>query len=96
MLDCSPASTPMDSKVTFEQSMGDSPVFAGEYRQAIGCLQYFVTCSRPDIVVAVLILSTFTNKPTVMHWEAVLRIFRYLKGTSTLGLAKLFKELCFY
>ena len=53
MVDCTPVSTPMDSKVTFDPTMGDSPLFTGEYRQAIGFLQYLVTCSRPDIAVAV-------------------------------------------
>jgi hypothetical protein len=44
-----------------------------------------VTC-RPDISYAVSVYSRFNNNPGRQHWEGVKNIFRYLKGTSTLGI----------
>ena len=80
-------STPMDSKQSFSKLMDESARFNGPYRQAIGCLQYLVTCTRPDLATSVSILAQYTNGPTVAHWEAVLRIFGYLKGTRALGIS---------
>ena len=42
-------STPMDSKLQFSKLMDESPKYDGNYRQAIECLQYLVTCTRPDL-----------------------------------------------
>ena len=80
-------STPMDSKQSFSKLMNESAKFDGPYRQAIGCLQYLVTCTRPDLATSVSILAQYTNGPTVAHWEAVVRIFGYLKGTRALGIS---------
>jgi hypothetical protein len=56
------------------------------YRQAIGSLMYLAVATRPDIAFAVSILSRFLNDPGDAHWEAVKRIFRYLKSTRDLQL----------
>src|SRR5690242_15930984 len=42
--------------------------------------------TRPDIAFAVQSASQHTSTPRVVHWEAVKRIFRYLKVTMDLGL----------
>ena len=42
--------------------------------------------SRPDITFAVCNAAKFCSKPTISHWSAVKRIFRYLKGTIDYGL----------
>ena len=51
------------------------------YREAIGSLMYAALGTRPDIVFAVSFLSQFMQNPGWPHWEAVKRVFRYLKGT---------------
>ena len=56
------------------------------YREAVGSLLYLATCTRPDISYAVSVVSQSLSKPTRTHWEKVKRIFRYLKGTSELGI----------
>jgi hypothetical protein len=56
------------------------------YRQAIGSLMYLAVGTRPDIAFAVSMLSRFLNNPGDAHWEAVKRLFRYLKGTKDLQL----------
>ena len=43
-------------------------------------------CTRPDIGYAVGTLSKFTSNPGVEHWNALIRVLRYLKGTINVGL----------
>ena len=56
-----------------------------EYRGMIGSLLY-LTASRPDIVFAVGLCARFQIAPKESHLTAVKRIFRYLVGTTDLGL----------
>jgi hypothetical protein len=43
--------------------------------------------TRPDISFAVQTVSHFLTKPGLAHWEAIKRIFCYLKGTNDLWLS---------
>lgn len=56
------------------------------YREAIGSLLYLANGTRLDISHAVNMLSRKQNNPTKEDWSAVKRIFRYLRGTTELGL----------
>lgn len=51
------------------------------YQEAVGSLLYISQGSRPDIAYAVNSVSRFNHNPGKVHWEAVKRIMRYLKGT---------------
>ena len=51
----------------------------------VGKLNY-LTITRPDISFAVSVLSQFMKDPRLPHWEAVIRIVRYLKAHSGRGL----------
>ncbi|GBL79928.1 Retrovirus-related Pol polyprotein from transposon TNT 1-94 [Araneus ventricosus] len=42
--------------------------------------------THPDIAFAVNVVSRFTSNPGQVHWNAVKRIFRYLKGTAAYGI----------
>ncbi|GKD47700.1 hypothetical protein Tco_1276676, partial [Tanacetum coccineum] len=55
------------------------------YRSMIGSLMYLTT-SRPDIMFAVCACARFQVTPKTSHFNAVKRIFRYLKGQPKLGL----------
>eukprot|EP00268_Persea_americana_P069193 TRINITY_DN9784_c0_g1_i8.p1 TRINITY_DN9784_c0_g1~~TRINITY_DN9784_c0_g1_i8.p1 ORF type:complete len:108 (+),score=4.95 TRINITY_DN9784_c0_g1_i8:91-414(+) len=46
----------------------------------------YLTIARPDIAFAVHVVSQFVAQPTHIHWAAVLRILRYLQGTSNRAL----------
>lgn len=84
MLDCKPVGTPSDTHsklsvkdVTPENSLvGQIP-----YQEAVGSLLYLAQGTRPDIAFAVNNVSRFNNSHTQIHWTAVKRIFRYIKGT---------------
>ena len=56
------------------------------YLNAIRALLYLAQCTRPDISFVVNLLARYSNAPTRRHWNAVKDIFRYLKGTTDLGL----------
>ncbi|KAF5781986.1 putative RNA-directed DNA polymerase [Helianthus annuus] len=53
---------------------------------AVGSLMYAMVCTRPDIAHAVGVVSRFLSNPGKKHWEAVKWIFRYLRGSSKLGI----------
>ena len=54
------------------------------YASAVGSLMYAMLCTRPDICFAVGMVSRYQSNPGPVHWQAVKRIFRYLRGTSDL------------
>ncbi|GJU75183.1 hypothetical protein Tco_1272253 [Tanacetum coccineum] len=56
-----------------------------QYRGMIGSLMY-LTASRPDIQFSTCLCARYQANPKESHLIAVKRIFRYLKGTPSLGL----------
>ena len=57
------------------------------YHEAVGSLMYASLGTRPDITYAVQTVSRFAINPGPAHWEAVKKIFRYLKGPRELWLS---------
>jgi hypothetical protein len=86
-------STPMETsiKLTMSQSPNTTAEFAQmhdiPYHEAVGSLMYTALGTRPDIAFAGQTVSRFSTKPGPAHWEAVKRIFRYLKCTTNLWLS---------
>jgi hypothetical protein len=56
------------------------------YRSLIGCLLYLAIATRPDISYAVQQFSQFLDCFSFVHWNAAIRLVRYLKGTRDLKL----------
>ncbi|GKC42530.1 zinc finger, CCHC-type containing protein [Tanacetum coccineum] len=77
---CGPVSTPMEAGFKLMPRVG-KPVNQLEYSRAIGCLMYVMTSTRPDIAYVVEKLSRFTSNLSNHHWEAITRVFKYLKKT---------------
>lgn len=47
---------------------------------------YLAVATRPDIAFAVSYVSQFLNKLTERHWTMMKRIFKYFKGTASMGI----------
>lgn len=87
MSDSKPVKTPRDvnQKLFANMASGNDNFFGHvPYQEAVGCLLHLAQASRPDIVFAVQDVSRFNSNYGKPHWEAVKRIFRYLKGTINL------------
>jgi hypothetical protein len=56
------------------------------YKSIVGRLLYISITARPDISPAVSQVGRFCHNPGLAHWEAVIRIVLYLKGTQHLSL----------
>ena len=63
-----------------------SIVMKEQYQQMIGSLLYLALRTRPDILVAVLILARFQNAPTAYCHRGAKRVLRYLRGSSAKGM----------
>ncbi|CAJ2661640.1 unnamed protein product [Trifolium pratense] len=83
--DCKIMNTPMHSTTNMSKSEDEGKVDQKVYRGMIGSLLY-LTASRPDILFSVCLCARFQSDPRESHLTAVKRIFRYLKGTTNLGL----------
>lgn len=55
------------------------------FKSLVGSLGY-LTCTRPDILYGVGLVSRYMESPTTTHFKAVKRILRYVKGTIDFGL----------
>ena len=90
--DAKPISTPMDPNIslTSAQSPSTTEEFGKmkniPYHEAVSSLIYASLGTHPNITFAVQSTSQFSSKPGTAHWEAVRRIFHYLKGTLDLWL----------
>ena len=56
------------------------------YAEVVGSLMYLMTCTRPDLAQSVGALSRFVSDPRKEHWEAAVKVLRYVVGTLDLGL----------
>jgi hypothetical protein len=56
------------------------------YRSLVGTLNYLAVATRPDIAYAVGRLASVFDCYRPAHWDAAIRVVRYLKGTRLLSL----------
>ena len=92
MEESNPISTPLDVNQKLSKQQCPSTKEEIEYmrsvpyQEAIGCIMYAAQITRSDLAFAVGMLSKFNNNPGKIHWTAVKRLLRYMKGTSELKL----------
>jgi hypothetical protein len=81
-MECNPKKTPCNAIPLGSDLEGADPTGRIDYASVVGMLMYL----RPDIQMAVHQCARVTHFPKKSHEQAIMRICRYLKGTSTRGL----------
>ena len=84
MLDCKPIDTPIDPNVKLVPGQGEPLRDPWRYRRLVGRLNY-LTITRPNISFPVSVVSQFLQSPCDSHWDAMIRILRYIKGAPGQG-----------
>jgi hypothetical protein len=85
MEDSKGMTTPMSMTTTLDVEEEGEHVDQKEYWSMIGSL-LFLTATRPDIQFSMCLCTRFQASPRTLHWQAVKRIFRYLRYTLDFGL----------
>ena len=85
MVDAKPVTTPMASSTNLSAFDGEPFPDHTLFCSTVGALQY-LSLTRPDIAFCVNKLSQFMHKPTLLHWQSVKRLLRYLKLTIQFGI----------
>ncbi|XP_070664609.1 uncharacterized mitochondrial protein AtMg00810-like [Malus domestica] len=81
MENCKPISTPMECGVKLTKHDEGESVDPTFFKSLGGSLRY-LTCTKPDILYAVGLVSRYMENPTTTHLKTAKRILRYLKGDS--------------
>ncbi|RWS05910.1 gag-pol polyprotein-like protein, partial [Dinothrombium tinctorium] len=88
--ECKPLSIPSDPHIKICKKMSTNVDNEEEmhypFRELIGSLMYLMVATRPDIAFAVSTLSQYLDKATKQHWNAAIRILRYIKGSLNYGI----------
>ncbi|XP_021734740.1 uncharacterized protein LOC110701391 [Chenopodium quinoa] len=85
LLGSKPAGFPMEQNHRLGLASGPLLDDPEPYLRLVGRLIYLAV-TRPDLAYSVHILSQFMHAPRTEHWEAALRVVRYLKGTPGQGI----------
>ena len=84
-MDCTSTKTPMAIATKLELNTTEKSMDISSYRGMVGSLLY-LTANRPDIMFATCLCARFQADPRESHLVAIKRIFRFLKGTTKLGI----------
>ena len=85
LLGSKPSGFPIEQNHHLAQATDSLLPNAAMYRRLVGRLIYLAV-TRPDLAYSVHVLSQFLQAPRQEHWEAALRVLRYLKGTPDQGI----------
>jgi histone deacetylase 1/2 len=87
MAKCKAVDTPLPTSQKLSIADGDKLGVddSTRYRSLVGALQY-LTLTRPDISFVVNKVCQFLHALTSIHFSAVKRILRYIRGTTNMGL----------
>jgi hypothetical protein len=85
LLGAKPAQIPMDQN--HRLSLVDGPLLSEpeKYRRLVGRLIYLYV-TRPELSYCVHMLAQFMQQPRLPHWDATLRVVKYLKGNPGQGI----------
>ena len=85
MDDSNPVGTPMECGIKLSKHEEGERVDPTLFKSLVGSLRY-LTCTRPDILYAVGVVSCFMENLITTHLKAAKRILRYLRGIINFGL----------
>ncbi|XP_019053228.1 PREDICTED: uncharacterized protein LOC109114670 [Nelumbo nucifera] len=85
LLGAKPASVPIEQNHHLALAKGALMHNPNQYRRLVGRLIY-LTITRPELCYCVHILAQFMHSPRQEHWEAALRVVRYMKAYSGQGI----------
>ncbi|KAL1200788.1 Retrovirus-related Pol polyprotein from transposon RE1 [Cardamine amara subsp. amara] len=83
--DAKPASFPLEQHHRLALAEGNDYVDVAGYRRLVGRLIYLAV-TRPDLSYSVHVLPQFMQKPKQEHWNAALRVVRYLNKNPGQGI----------
>lgn len=86
MNEANAVSVPADDHHDTSMSIKDEKNVTIPYREAVRSLMYIAIATTPDIAFAVSTVCQYLENPKKVHWNAVKRFFKYIKGTSEFGL----------
>ena len=79
-IDCVPSTT-VDEEENFFVKRRDA------YQSLVGQLTWLATNTRPDLATAVSFLASYSSCPNKQHLEAALYVVRYIRSTTSQGIA---------
>uniref|UniRef100_A0A3Q7IG74 Reverse transcriptase Ty1/copia-type domain-containing protein n=1 Tax=Solanum lycopersicum TaxID=4081 RepID=A0A3Q7IG74_SOLLC len=81
-----PVSTPLELTLAEYGGSSDGQLLhdVSSYQRLVGKLLY-LTNTRPDIAFTIQTLSQYMQQPKISHWNATMRVIRYIKGNPGLG-----------
>lgn len=85
MENCNSVNTSVDSGVELKKETKTGDVDSTYFKSLVGSV-HFLTCTRPDILYGVRLISRYMKTPNQPHLYAAKRILRYIKGTIDDGL----------
>ncbi|GJW64399.1 retrovirus-related pol polyprotein from transposon TNT 1-94 [Tanacetum coccineum] len=85
LLGAKPTDLPLEQNHQLPLANGKPLVDPEPYRRLVGSLIY-LSVTRPDLSYCVHMLAQFMQSPLQEHWDATLRVVRYLKGSPGQGI----------
>jgi hypothetical protein len=85
MNNCKHVSIPVECEIKLSKHEEGEMVDPTIFKSLVRSLRY-LTCTRPDILYGVGLVSRYMESPTTTHFKAAKRILRYVEGTIDFGL----------
>ena len=82
--DCQHVDTPVEFSIKISKDGEEKAVNPTYYKSLVGCLRY-LTCTRPNILFGVSLVSRYMETPKTSHLQVAKRILRYIKETTDYG-----------
>ena len=86
MADCKPVSSLSDVSQSLDDCHDSPSCDKTMYQELLGSLMFLMVGTRADLSHTLTNLARFAHDPKVMHYQALKRVLRYVKGTKHLKL----------